>query len=90
MPEGFDGQQPDGEFPGEPPEGFGGERPEMPGGQQPDSNFPGEPPEGFDGQQLGMPGGQFPGQETASGDLTADFVLGDTVSGFSGVSDLAE
>ena len=47
--------------------------------------------QGFDGQQ---PNGAFPGmqgQESVStGDLTAEFVLEDTVNGFSGVSDLAE
>ena len=84
MPEGFDGQQPGGEFPGEPPEGFGGERPEMPEGS--DGTFPGQPPEGFDGQFPGMPGEG----NAETGDLTADFVLEDTVNGFSGVSDLAE
>ena len=84
---------------GEPPEGFGGERPEMPEGA--DGHFPGEPPEGFDGERPempgqpggqfpGQPGGQFPGQETASGELTAEFVMEDTVNGFSGVSDLTE
>ena len=78
---GFGGQKPgsfDGEFPGEPPEGFDGQRP--------DGEFPGEPPEGFDGQQPDMSG-----QEGfAAGELTADFVLEDTVNGFSGVSDLTE
>ena len=96
-PEGFGGERPempegaDGQFPDEPPEGFDGERPEMPEGF--DGEFPGEPPEGFDGERPempGQPGGQFPNQETASGELTAEFVMEDTVNGFSGVSDLAE
>ena len=99
-PEGFDGERPempegfDGEFPGEPPEGFNGQGGPM--GEPPEGfngEFPGEPPEGFNGERPempGQPGGQFPGQETASGELTAEFVMEDTVNGFSGVSDLAE
>ena len=99
-PEGFDGERPempegfDGEFPGEPPEGFDGERPEPPEGFN--GEFPGEPPEGFNGERPempGQPGGQFPGQpggqETVSGELTAEFVMEDTVNGFSGVSDMS-
>ena len=78
---GFGGQMPNGEFPGEPPEGFNGERPEMPDGA--DGERP-EMPNGFNGQAPG----QFPGQTTETGELTETFVLEDAVNGFSGVTDL--
>ena len=100
------GQRPDwmeGELPerpeGEMPEGFEGEPPQRPDFENFDGERP-EPPEGFTGGPGGQGGfghGGFGGQGVPqdpqgefTGELTAEFLMEDTVNGFSGVSDLTE